>query len=638
MINKAYISLILISVFFTIYCSNRSEDSTETNQQTDIGLSDIIFDATSDTANDAVEVVESCKPSAIKNDENYQDKFSLSLFHYNIQYIAGGGEKYENAIIRIGFDPILDILLRHPNWRLSIEMQGYMLEIMEERYPKIFQKLKQLVKNCQIELIVFHYSDQLFLAYPARDMKWSYELNSELFDRVGLFPSGVVFTQEGQFGEGMLNFMKEYGYTIGLYPKNLFRYYMGDVEKKPLYSRYGTDVVIVGAGINSDGIVVDWSFFNDGELLATGGYSPYFVDTGNYKIDEESIKKYEEELLKKESEGYVITTISDYVATIKARGIESVPLPPLLDGTWQPDDTNNFHRWMGDSKGQVDRDNKVLSNNYEARKYVLSLETLIHYLKEKKIDSRDLEQELIKSKRYLAYAEVSDSTGWYPNKVEVDYSLNNASMAKETSINALKAGMTKLGMTRAMKIDNRTREITEVDTPETNDISDSCPKDLPIKEIKTDYYSFEIFCKKVNNARTDVRILFLRKDDTKIKTISLIIPFERDMIEYTPALMDENGVENAILSYNKTDFAKGVLNTSLATGLIKITDDLYFLKHCEYFHISPFIDFDKKELIFTDNSPEAEGFEWRFSFIQGSRETAYNEMVGINTYPIVYVK
>ncbi|MCX7959150.1 MAG: hypothetical protein N3B13_08895, partial [Deltaproteobacteria bacterium] len=253
--NKFLIlSAAIINLLLLYGCSDNNRNITDISQSDDMGFADITTDTTS---NDVTEIVESCKPREIKDGDRYQDKFSLSLFHYNIQYIAGGGEKYENAIIRIGFEPILDILLRHPNWKFSIEMQGYMLEIMAERFPKTFNKLKLLVKNCQVEFISFHYSDQLFLAYPEADMQWSFDLNKAVFEKYGLFPSGVVFTQEGQFGEGMLRFMKKNGMNIGLYPKNLFRYYAGNTEVKPLYNKYDTDVVIVGAGVNSDGIVVD---------------------------------------------------------------------------------------------------------------------------------------------------------------------------------------------------------------------------------------------------------------------------------------------------------------------------------------------------------------------------------------------
>ncbi|MCX7959451.1 MAG: hypothetical protein N3B13_10430, partial [Deltaproteobacteria bacterium] len=383
-------------------------------------------------------------------------------------------------------------------------------------------------------------------------------------------------------------------------------------------------------------IVVDWSFFNDGELLATGGFSPYFVDTGNYKVDEESIRKYENELLEKEKEGYKITSVGDYVATVRGKGISATPLPPLLDGTWQPDDTANIHRWMGDAKGQVDRDNKVLTSNYEARKYVLSFENLIKYAKTKNIDTKQYEGELLKARRYLAYAEVSDSTGWYPNQVEVNYSLDNAKNAKDISIAGIRDLKNRLNIKKIVKIDNNSGEISEVDSSELTNIEDKCEEQY-FTEVKSDYFSYEIFCKKINDIRTDVRIAFSPKNTDATKSASVIFPFETEVIEYVPALMDNETPSDAVMSYNKSDFARTELNTSLATGLIKIGSDKYLIKHCEYFHISPFINFETKTLSYIDNSPEAGGFEWRFSVVNGDSAKAFEEMKKINTAPVVFI-
>jgi len=615
-------------------CTESRERGTDVEDISDVGTDDIYLDVGSE---DVVKRVDSCKPIELKNqNQDLQDKFSLSLFHYNIQYIAGGGEKYENAIIRIGFEPILDILLRHPGWKFTIEMQGYMLEIMAERYPKTFQKLKGLVENCQVELVVFHYSDQLFLAYPEEDMEWSFDLNQDVFKKFGLYPSAVVFTQEGQFGEGMLKFMKTHNYSIGLYPKNLFRYFSGNIEVKPLYSKYDTDVVIVGAGVNNSGIMVDWSYFNDGELLTTGGYSPYFVDTGNYKVDEEAIKKYEDELIEKEKEGYTVTTVGNYVSTIKARGIKPEPLPALLDGTWQPDDTSNLHRWMGDAKGQVDRDNDVLTSNYRARKYVLTLKNLIDYAKTKGVQVSEYEDELSLSKRYLALAEVSDSTGWYPNKVEVDYSLTNSEEAKKSALASIKDLMSKIGINKILKIDNLENQISEVDSYTEETIDEVCNTPSFISEIKSDFYKSEIFCKKLDENRTDYRIVFAPINTSAVKSATLKLNFDSDEVEYIPSLMDKEGT-NSVVRYKSSEFVRSEMNTSLATGLIKLGENLYFIKHCEYFHISPFIDFANRVITFIDNSPNSEGFEWRFSIINGDINKAVYEMQRINTYPVVYI-
>ena len=45
--------------------------------------------------------------------------------------------------------------------------------------------------------------------------------------------------------------------------------------ERPLYELDGNDVVIIGQGVDASDLQVTWSFFDDGELLATGDFAPY---------------------------------------------------------------------------------------------------------------------------------------------------------------------------------------------------------------------------------------------------------------------------------------------------------------------------------------------------------------------------
>ena len=58
----------------------------------------------------------------------------------------------------------------------------------------MLEKLRCAANNGQIELVSFHWSDQLFLAFPARDLEWSIDYNRE-------FSSGDL-PVEGRFQPG----------------------------------------------------------------------------------------------------------------------------------------------------------------------------------------------------------------------------------------------------------------------------------------------------------------------------------------------------------------------------------------------------------------------------------------------------
>src|SRR5688572_16215954 len=153
-------------------------------------------------------------------------KFALGMFHFNVQYVAGGvigfggpssersESQIEDLIVTESLEPVLDLFLAHPTWGQDIEMQGYMLEVIAKRHPGVLDKLKKLVLSGQIDVDSFHYSDQLFIAYPPVDWERSQTLNDDVFARYGVKRGTSVFCQEGQAGLGLAAPMKAHGYSL----------------------------------------------------------------------------------------------------------------------------------------------------------------------------------------------------------------------------------------------------------------------------------------------------------------------------------------------------------------------------------------------------------------------------------------
>ena len=75
-------------------------------------------------------------------------RFAVAVFHFNVQYCAGGLEDFrddldlgevwagldataegvEDAIIEESFHPLLELFAAHPTWSADFEMQGLMVE------------------------------------------------------------------------------------------------------------------------------------------------------------------------------------------------------------------------------------------------------------------------------------------------------------------------------------------------------------------------------------------------------------------------------------------------------------------------------------------------------------------------------
>src|SRR5512141_64392 len=85
------------------------------------------------------------------------DSYALSMFHFNIQYVAGGmvgyysmpnpaidldAEQIEDAIVTESFAPVLELYAKHPAWGANIELQGYMLDVLAARHPDTLALLR----------------------------------------------------------------------------------------------------------------------------------------------------------------------------------------------------------------------------------------------------------------------------------------------------------------------------------------------------------------------------------------------------------------------------------------------------------------------------------------------------------------
>jgi hypothetical protein len=389
----------------------------------------------------------SCPKRPTLRDLSTESKLSVAVYHFNIQYVAGGvrgfpdGEivprydlseaETEDRIVTEGLEPVLNLYLAHPSFRADIELQAYMVEVIALRHPKVLAKMVQLAQNGQVDFDSFHYSDQLYVAYPKRDLEVSLDLTESVFSNACL-PLGLsIFTQEGQFAPGQLKIAKDRGYTTSLLPKNLFTHQYGEeaTAEGVLFEDPNVPghAILIGGrsyryeNMGSDAFELRWTFMDDGEIaFSVDELNPYFgLD---YVLDPELIAKHAKELEALEQSGFVFATVAEAVAAMKKRGVPAQPLPPVLDGTWQPNDTQNVFRWMGGSGAfrTQENDSEVLAALWRARTRITQAEKAMP----------DRLQSLIPAWREALLGQVSDSTGWNPFANEIKYSFDHSAAAE----------------------------------------------------------------------------------------------------------------------------------------------------------------------------------------------------------------
>ncbi len=558
--------------------------------------------------------------------------YVLTLLHFNLQYCAGGldglyttwptdAESVEDQIIDQSFTPVLDVLDAHPTWTFDIELQAYMVEVLAERRPDVLDHLRTLADNGQVELVSFHYSDQLWTAYPWRDEEVSLALTRDVFDANQLRLSDVVWSQEGQFGQGMLERMPQEGYAIAVMPHNLAEFAWGTSPDAPVYSYEADagDVIVLpgGSGFAGNDFSVGWSFLDDGELWATGGLDPYLGPAFLYDADSTAARVAELEAA--EEAGALIVGVHDYVAAVVGTPLGTpAPLPPVIDGTWQPDDTTNMFRWMGGSGlwGEDEHDDPVLTTNMRAR----------HVVEAAEIAGGD--PDLVEQAwRALLLGEVSDATGWNPYPTEPQYALDHAAEAERLALESLASQCGD-----ALLVDLDAGALVDA-SPADSAIAASAPLDVTAAGRSTDTTWLEVVRSTDGVREYQAEVLFGAGEDP----LELTFPWDGEQIATVPALLDE------VVAVDASTVGDPV-GIALSSGLLRLSDRAWLVQDTATTHLAAVLSRSGASCTFADQTvPADEPARWVYRVFIGDesvtdddvRVAALAEARRLNLAPVV---
>jgi hypothetical protein len=551
------------------------------------------------------------------------EKFALAVYHFNIQYCAGGligfpdGETHdpffeldekqvEDLIVTESLDPLLDMYLRHPAWGADIELQGYMLDVMRERHAGVLDKLRTLAARGQIAVDSLHWSDQLWVAYPRRDLEVSFEMTQASFAAAQIGQGLAIFSQEGQFGPGLARFMAERGLKAMVVPRNLFKWHYATAIA-PLY-RFGDLHAVVTDGAADERVQVQWSFVNDGELAMTGNRNPYLGT--RFKRDEQAMAEFEAAREAEEAAGWKLVTVEKYVARALELGVPAPDLPPMLDGAWQPNSTSNVQLWMGgaglwDPAG-AEADNLVLTANARVRKKVVLAERAAEALKDEwRARARDAWRELL-------FAEVSDSTGWNPWVLEREYSLEHAAAAEAHAGAVLAHPEIKPRLAPARiaptLVDDAGPFTVEV-------LADTAraPAVTWKKRGGEEIWELEIAFGASDPGSRDVQVSFPRSHDRAV---------------WSPALED-----STVADVDLTTLVAETPTLPLANGLVGLADDTFLILRTDSVHVAAILPRAERFVRFLDQTAPATPFTWRFVLLRGSAQQALDEARALNVEP-----
>jgi hypothetical protein len=525
---------------------------------------------------------------------------------------------------------------------VNIELQAYMIEVLAKRHPSVLEKLHTLAWSGQVELISFHYSAQLFLAFPKEDLVRSIARTREVFQEHCLPLSGVVFNQEGQAGPGWMRTLVEEGYTIGVYPKNLYLYVHEGVPMWPHYAAEG-GTLIIGPGKYdpASGVQIAWDFFDDGELRAVPDLiSPYLAPLAGH--EPARVAEFEAKLQAREDDGYILTTVTGLVDHLEARGVEKKPAPVLVDGTWQAKSTDSIHRWMGgrsDIFAGAEEDNRVRTGNAKARMQVAASQVLFEHVSEAGMDVTGAAAELRALWDLLFHAEISDASGVNPWRGEVLFALE-ANEELEERAHALQQQM--LGFLGAdyVTVDLAKRSVSVVDAPIVGGEPQIVEAPLEV-EVLADGRPTSSKWYGLGDGRWRLTLNVSAAydpescDDCDTKWVEVRFPRTHDALEYSPGLMEDEVVLQPLAGFT---LQLGEVYLPLANGLIGLGDGRYVIKHVRRVHVAAHVAADRSTVDFIDETlPPDQAAVWVFDVIDGTAAEALFVAHGLNIAPEVWL-
>ncbi len=95
-------------------------------------------------------------------------KIKFAFVIHNHQPIGNFEHVFEHAFTH-SYLPFLDILERHPRFKIGLHFSGILLEWIGQHHPELFDRLRAMVKTGQVEMLTGGYYEPILAVIPDRD-------------------------------------------------------------------------------------------------------------------------------------------------------------------------------------------------------------------------------------------------------------------------------------------------------------------------------------------------------------------------------------------------------------------------------------------------------------------------------------
>lgn len=122
-------------------------------------------------------------------------RFQLSLLIHAHQPVGNFDDVLARAYER-AYLPFIELLFRHPSFRLGLHYSGVLLEWLETAHPEYFDMLRKLTERNQIELVGGGFYEPILISIPAEDAREQIKrLSVYLAEHFGNRPRGAWLTE-----------------------------------------------------------------------------------------------------------------------------------------------------------------------------------------------------------------------------------------------------------------------------------------------------------------------------------------------------------------------------------------------------------------------------------------------------------
>jgi hypothetical protein len=390
-------------------------------------------------------------------------KKAIGLFHFNVQYVAGDNSGYHRYCTQ-AIIPFLNITAENPDFRFTFEISGSGLEFLAAEYPDAISILRRLCESGQIELISSTYCPTLWPAFTELDLRKSIEINMSSLAKLELKSADIFFSQEAFFGTGLSSISDLF--SSALCKDDYLAYQLLKSEIRPAY-RLGELVILTGSNhllrevarklLLSDGKYrsslpssheqrlrgsisneqfegledsrfihngIEWFWYHmgSGHHLLTPGVP---TSPEDFFLDNSWVEMNIEYLYGLIGQGYNFGTLSELKNSISANELYDCPF--LLEGSWNSAKSLGIQKWMGNNEFPWQNNSAVLSHAWRARSALRKAERLLPLLP-------DEDQAVYRGKFETAWknqivAESSDSFGWNPLPIEIEFGRKASDLA-----------------------------------------------------------------------------------------------------------------------------------------------------------------------------------------------------------------